>query len=170
MIWIIAEIVLVIIVAVVSAVLVLRRKQERAAYYQAAYKMRKEAYLDDALKKQGGHRVSQPLRTMLYLKQEKGAREGFVYNPEQVVNIGRAQNGNDLCVRDLNVSSYHCRIFSYGGTLFLEDLGSSNGTWIKRGFRKQQVTQPFPVVSGDRLCIGSQTFKMIVFTFNEMLL
>ncbi len=48
-----------------------------------------------------------------------------------VVRVGRAPN-NDLVLDDLHLSAEHVRITSSGEQVVLEDLGSTNGTWVAR--------------------------------------
>src|SRR5690606_3764857 len=50
-------------------------------------------------------------------------------------------NGCELWVMDPSVSRRHAEIFMQGETVYLRDLGSSNGTWVNG-----QVVGPAPVV------------------------
>lgn len=50
------------------------------------------------------------------------AKEGGVY-------VGRSA-GNDIQLSNAGVSSVHCRVEAVGGEYFLEDGGSSNGTYV----------------------------------------
>lgn len=43
--------------------------------------------------------------------------------------VGRAPT-NDLVLHDQRVSARHCAISTTGGRVFVEDLGSRNGTWL----------------------------------------
>ncbi len=53
----------------------------------------------------------------------------YVLPPQNVYRIGR-DSSNDLpLVTDLTVSSFHARLRNVNGTLFIDDLGSSNGTF-----------------------------------------
>jgi ABC-type multidrug transport system ATPase subunit/pSer/pThr/pTyr-binding forkhead associated (FHA) protein len=49
--------------------------------------------------------------------------------PAKVVTIGRLP-GNDLVLDDKTVSGRHARVIYEGGEVFIEDLGSRNGTFI----------------------------------------
>lgn len=49
--------------------------------------------------------------------------------PTRVVTIGRL-GGNDLVLSDPAVSGRHARVIHEGGDVFIEDLGSRNGTFI----------------------------------------
>ncbi len=60
------------------------------------------------------------------------------------LNIGRKPD-NDIVIDNPAVSSHHCKIASYGNTFFIEDVGSTNGTFvngkkiIKAGLRNNDV-------------------------------
>ena len=46
------------------------------------------------------------------------------------LKIGRAPE-NDLCIREMSVSQRHARVFmTAAGAVFIEDLGSTNGTYV----------------------------------------
>jgi len=66
-----------------------------------------------------------PQISILYPEEDRRT----VQIPETGLLIGR-EPSCDLCMADEFVSAKHCRIFSENGTLFLEDLGSTNGTSI----------------------------------------
>ena len=69
--------------------------------------------------------------------------------------IGRA----DTCqviLGDTYVSQMHARVFPRDGEWFVEDLGSTNGTYLNR----VKVTQPSPVQVGDEIRIGKTTLEL----------
>jgi hypothetical protein len=51
---------------------------------------------------------------------------------------------------DTYVSTLHARLFSKDGTWFVEDLGSTNGTYLNR----VKVTSPSPIAVGDEVRVG----------------
>ena len=67
------------------------------------------------------------------------------------ISIGRTPD-NKIVVPHPQVSSRHAQIIDQGGNLFLEDLGSGNGTFVRgqRLARGQRV----PVQNGERVYIG----------------
>ncbi len=71
--------------------------------------------------------------------------------PGGVVTIGRTPE-NKIVVPHPQVSSRHAQIVNQNGQLFLEDLGSANGTFV----RGQRVTrgQKVPVQNGEKVYIG----------------
>ncbi len=66
--------------------------------------------------------------------------------------IGRIE-GNDLVIPEPSVSRRHARLIRQGGQVLLEDLGSSNGTFING----QRLSAPFPLKSGDTFTLGQVT-------------
>ncbi|HZB29848.1 MAG TPA: FHA domain-containing protein [Streptosporangiaceae bacterium] len=72
-----------------------------------------------------------------------------------VITIGRA-NDATLVVTDDYASSRHARIFAQDGQWIVEDLGSTNGTYLGR----TKVTRPTPVPVGVPIRIGKTVFEL----------
>lgn len=142
-----------------------KKKAETQKYYDAAYKVMKESCLDHAIRSRD-ERVHRGQKLMLYLKWTDSEKRGYVFDPERTVRIGRDFENSDICIREETVSSRHCVLFLYQGALYLQDLNSRNGTWLKRGLGRQQVQGTAPVFSGDKILVGSLTIKVTVFTFD----
>ncbi len=71
------------------------------------------------------------------------------------VQIGRA----DAChirLSDSYVSSFHARIFDRNGSWYVEDLGSTNGTYVNQ----RRVSTPTEVRAGDRVRIGKTVLEL----------
>lgn len=68
-----------------------------------------------------------------------------------VITIGRTPD-NQIVVPHPQVSARHAQITNSGGQLFLEDLGSGNGTFV----RGQRIArgQKVPVANGEKVYIG----------------
>lgn len=73
--------------------------------------------------------------------------------PETGVHLGR-ERGDILFPEDGYVSGLHCRLSWDGQRLFLTDLGSSNGTFVR--------VQETDLRSGDVLLMGQQLFRVAV--------
>jgi pSer/pThr/pTyr-binding forkhead associated (FHA) protein len=71
------------------------------------------------------------------------------------VTIGRA-NDSTLVLTDDYASTRHARLFSRGGEWFVEDLGSTNGTFLDRA----KVTQPTPVAQRTPIRIGKTVLEL----------
>jgi Mg-chelatase subunit ChlD len=67
-----------------------------------------------------------------------------------VVRIGRSQRGNHIVIQDPMVSSAHAEICAQGGGHYIQDLRSTNGTFVN-GVR---VVQPRPLCDGDHIALG----------------
>lgn len=141
------------------------RQMERQKCYDAAYRILKEECLDRAIRS-SGCKVQGGQKIMLYLKWKDSEKQGYVFDLENPVFIGRDLEANQICVREETVSARHCVFYLYQGTVYLGDLHSRNGTWLRRGFRKQQVSGACPVVSGDRLLIGGISVTAAIFAFD----
>jgi pSer/pThr/pTyr-binding forkhead associated (FHA) protein len=74
--------------------------------------------------------------------------------PESGVHLGR-ERGDILFPEDGYVSGLHCRLSWDGQRLFLTDLGSSNGTFLR-------ISGEFEVRSGDVLLMGQQLFRVSI--------
>jgi hypothetical protein len=72
--------------------------------------------------------------------------------PETGLNMGR-ERGEVLFGDDGYVSGLHCRISFEGGQVYLTDLGSSNGTFIK-------VVGSEHFTNGEILLMGQQLFRI----------
>jgi pSer/pThr/pTyr-binding forkhead associated (FHA) protein len=73
----------------------------------------------------------------------------------QQITIGRA-NDATLVLNDDYASSRHARLFPQDGQWIVEDLGSTNGTYLDR----QKVTQPTPVPPGVPIRIGKTVLEL----------
>ena len=70
-----------------------------------------------------------------------------------VVRIGRGPE-SDIRLPDSGVSREHARIFQVGQDYFIEDLGSTNGTWVDGARVRQHRLKP-----GACLQIGPYEFR-----------
>ncbi|HVL33613.1 MAG TPA: FHA domain-containing protein [Actinomycetota bacterium] len=71
------------------------------------------------------------------------------------LTIGRT----DACqvkLDDTYVSNLHARLFMKDGTWFVEDLGSTNGTYMNR----VKVTSPTPIGVGDEVRVGKTIIEV----------
>jgi FHA domain-containing protein len=86
----------------------------------------------------------------------QGALQGTTLNlGEAPITIGRA-NDSTLVVTDDYASSRHARIFAQNGQWIVEDLGSTNGTYLGR----TRVTRPVPVPVGVPIRIGKTVLEL----------
>jgi FHA domain len=71
------------------------------------------------------------------------------------LQIGRAE-ACQIRLEDTYVSSFHARIFHRDGGWFVEDLGSTNGTYLNQ----RRITSPAELHAGDRLKVGRSTLEL----------
>ena len=64
----------------------------------------------------------------------------------------------DIVVPDDGISREHCRFHHDGDGVWVEDLGSTNGTWLDR----QRITRRVKLVSGTRVRLGAGTLLRFV--------
>jgi pSer/pThr/pTyr-binding forkhead associated (FHA) protein len=74
---------------------------------------------------------------------------------DQQITIGRA-NDATLVLNDDYASTRHARLYPQDGQWIVEDLGSTNGTYLDR----QKVTQPTPVPLGVPIRIGKTVLEL----------
>jgi hypothetical protein len=74
---------------------------------------------------------------------------------DQQITMGRA-NDATLVLNDDYASSYHARLFPQDGQWLVEDLGSTNGTYLDR----QKVTRAMPVPLGVPIRIGKTALEL----------
>jgi len=74
---------------------------------------------------------------------------------QESLTVGRAASC-DLVVEDNYVSNVHARIFLRDGNYFVEDLGSTNGTYMNR----TKVAAPMAIRPGDEVRMGKATLEL----------
>src|SRR5262249_47096365 len=74
---------------------------------------------------------------------------------DQQITVGRAADAT-LVLTDDYASARHARLYPQNGEWIVEDLGSTNGTYLDR----QKVTQPMPVPIGMPVRIGKTVLEL----------
>ena len=72
------------------------------------------------------------------------------------LTIGRSDQCNVKVEGDSYVSSVHARIYARDGSYMVEDLGSTNGTYLNR----RRITAPAELQRGDRVKVGKTVLEM----------
>jgi CRP-like cAMP-binding protein len=90
-----------------------------------------------------------------YLIMEKGLVDEAAFPLDPQVSIGRDKE-NDIHLSDLAVSRRHALVYLAEGQAVVEDLGSSNGTYLNGEKISKAVVR-----SGDILRIGSVTIRFL---------
>ncbi|MBT9559176.1 MAG: FHA domain-containing protein, partial [Myxococcales bacterium] len=76
----------------------------------------------------------------LVLEREEGQSSEYIFDQNNIA-IG-AMEDNDLVIEDDTASRYHCRIYQDENSYLLQDLGSTNGTFINRVRIKEAYLKP----------------------------
>src|SRR3954463_13827983 len=83
-----------------------------------------------------------------------GHQPGTTFDVSGGAMFGRA-DAADIHVEDPFASSSHARIDNRGGTMHLEDMGSTNGTYLNG----RKVKSAEPLGTGDTIRIGDSEYR-----------
>jgi pSer/pThr/pTyr-binding forkhead associated (FHA) protein len=81
--------------------------------------------------------------------------KGRTYPLGDEITLGRAA-GCQVTIEDTYASQLHARVFQREGQVYVEDLGSTNGTYLNR----HKVTGPMVIQRGDKLQIGNTVLEL----------
>jgi pSer/pThr/pTyr-binding forkhead associated (FHA) protein len=90
----------------------------------------------------------------LVVTEDGAAARTYPLKGEPMV-IGRGETC-EIALKDTYVSHVHTRIFPREESWFVEDLGSTNGTYLNRA----KVTEPTPVAPGDEVRVGKTVVEV----------
>ncbi|MBK7858861.1 MAG: FHA domain-containing protein [Archangiaceae bacterium] len=80
--------------------------------------------------------------------------------PEEGLTFGREGGDANIQLRDTGVSKRHARVFGENGAWFLEDLGSSNGTWLQ----KERIKDATELLPGDVIQMSQVKYEVVQVT------
>ena len=106
-----------------------------------------------------GSPVQVRLRALLsdaFLVIREGAGAGSEHPLGGELTVGRDPGGAGLVIEDRGVSRRHARFLADGGALTVEDLGSSNGTFVNG----QRISAPVELSSGDEVQLGDTVLEV----------
>jgi pSer/pThr/pTyr-binding forkhead associated (FHA) protein len=92
----------------------------------------------------------------LTIKMNEGRETVRQFSQPQIM-IGRDTNC-DLSMMDEALSAHHARLTHHHGQWWLEDLNSTNGTFLNR----EKLTTPAVVITGDHFKCGNTVFAIQV--------
>jgi hypothetical protein len=90
----------------------------------------------------------------LRVQSAAGLAAGSAYDLSDGALLGRGDQA-DIRLEDGFASSAHARLIPQGDVMVLEDLGSTNGTYLNG----EQLRGPQPLHAGDRIRIGDSEFS-----------
>lgn len=92
----------------------------------------------------------------LRVERAAGLRSGAEYDLLEGLTMGRG-DAVDVRLEDPYASSRHAHIVRQGDLLVVEDLGSTNGTYLNG----EPLRGPQPLHPGDRIAIGDNEFSYV---------
>jgi len=95
---------------------------------------------------------------MAYLVTLKGPDTGRQFSLEQEVMVLGRQTDSAICLESQAVSRHHARIVRVDDSFFVEDMGSSNGTYLNGS----RIRDRAPLTEKDTLQIGPYIFGLRV--------
>jgi len=88
---------------------------------------------------------------------EPPAQQGELYPLGDELTVGRGGGCGIVIVDDHYVSTVHARLFRRGNDVFVEDLGSRNGTYLNGS----PVASPTRLRRGDRVQFGQTVAEVV---------
>jgi pSer/pThr/pTyr-binding forkhead associated (FHA) protein len=100
---------------------------------------------------------AEPTRKQLFLRiVEPSAHEGQTFDLDDELTIGRSPGCGVPMTDDIYASTVHARLYRQKDHLWVEDLGSTNGTYVN----SEKITQARRLGKGDVLQAGSTVFEV----------
>jgi FHA domain-containing protein len=96
---------------------------------------------------------SAPRSPRLVVERAPGHDPGMVYDLDDGAVMGRGEQA-EIRLEDPFASSSHARLYSQGNVMVIEDLHSTNGTYLN----EELLEGPRPLHRGDRVRIGDSEF------------
>lgn len=88
---------------------------------------------------------------------EPASHEGELYQLGEEITVGRGGGCSIVLPDDHFVSTVHARVFRRGDEVFVEDLGSRNGTYVNG----TAVATPIRLRRGDRVQFGETVAEVV---------
>jgi hypothetical protein len=89
----------------------------------------------------------------LVVERAPGHDRGMIYDLDGDLVLGRGDRA-EIRLEDPFASSRHARVYEQGNIVVIEDLGSTNGTYLN----EEVLQTPRPLHPGDRVRIGDSEF------------
>jgi hypothetical protein len=93
----------------------------------------------------------------LVIDRAPGHDPGMIYDLDGDIVLGRGDHA-EIRLEDPFASSRHARVYEQGNIVVIEDLGSTNGTYLN----EELLQTPRPLHPGDRVRIGDSEFTFEV--------
>ena len=93
----------------------------------------------------------------LVVERAPGHEPGMIYDLEGAIVLGRGERA-EIRLEDPFASSQHARVYEQGNIVVIEDLDSTNGTYLN----EELLETPRSLHPGDRVRIGDSEFEFEV--------
>jgi pSer/pThr/pTyr-binding forkhead associated (FHA) protein len=90
----------------------------------------------------------------LVVERAPGHEPGMIYDLDEGAVLGRGSKA-EIRLEDPFASAGHARIFEQGNIMVIEDMASTNGTYLN----EELLEGPRPLHAGDRVRIGDSEFS-----------
>ncbi len=149
--WLVIALVFLFFLRVVRAVWV----EVRPAGPRQTRSDRRRAAREEARALEGHTRKSR--RKQLFLEVlEPLDQAGRTYDLDDELTVGRSPGCGVPTTYDVYSSTLHARLYRRGDQLWVEDLGSTNGSFVN----SERITKPTRLARGDLLQIGATVFEV----------
>jgi hypothetical protein len=91
----------------------------------------------------------------LVVERAPGHDSGMIYDLDGDLVLGRGDRA-EIRLQDPFASARHARVYEQGGVVVIEDLGSTNGTYVNA----KKLASPVPLHPGDRLQVGRTVLEV----------
>jgi len=86
---------------------------------------------------------------------EKGGESKDLTFDKTEIRVGRVRD-NDIVLPKGNVSKHHCRLLLQNGQLTVEDLGSTNGTYVNG----RKIGEATSISTSDKVFVGDFAIRV----------
>jgi len=86
---------------------------------------------------------------------EKGGDSKDLSFDKTEIRVGRVRD-NDIVLPKGNVSKHHCRLLLQSGQLVVEDMGSTNGTYVNG----RKITEATSLGTTDKVFVGDFVIRV----------
>ena len=123
-----------------------------SATRDVAGRRRQRVYADESPGRDGG--APPGVQPRLVVIAAMGHAPGTVFEVDDEAVLGRAPT-SDVPIDDAFASSAHARVFPRGQSMYIEDLGSTNGTYLN----ERQLQAPEQLRADDTIRIGETEYR-----------
>ncbi len=155
-----------------AAAVAAARGRRRRRWFRAAHMLVRSELMDSELSALHPRRRAPRRQGVFVCLRVLGPRRAeYVMDPGAGIVFGRDASASDVFVDDPTASALHCRIELAQQGVAVCDLGSANGTLLRRGLNRRRLRGETALLqSGDRLCVGAARFGVELFYYDDDLM